>query len=63
MSFAELEESKKAQLELFFELEQKKQSMCVDVCVKERESGERRCAQEGLLQTLTSYISLAPSSV
>lgn len=37
MSFAELDESKKAQLELFFELEQKNQSKCVDVCVKERE--------------------------
>lgn len=62
MSFAESEESKKAQLELFFELEQRNQSMCVDVCVKERER-ECQCAQEGLLQTLTSHISLAPSSV
>lgn len=40
MSFAELDESKKAQLELFFELEQKNQSKCVDVCVKEKEREE-----------------------
>lgn len=35
VSSAELEESKKAQLELFFELEQKSQS----VCERERERG------------------------
>lgn len=34
-----MEEGKKAQLELFFEVEQKNQSVCVDACVKEREEG------------------------